>query len=277
MQQIFNFIFKNSNRLLFLLLLITSLILVVQSHSYHRSQMVNSANAMTGTVYEKINEVKTYFSLKDQNDKLAQENANLRRLLFNKKDSATSLLKDSVKGYDKLDVIQSKVINNSYNTPENYLTIDAGTLKGIRPDMGVVSSQGIVGVVEKVSPNYATIISVLNIKSKMNAKVKRSNHFGSLIWNAKNAGYVQLVEIPRLASVKKGDTIVTGGISKIFPENIPIGLIDKIYMDTKTNYFTVDVRLFNDMTNLNHVYIIKNKDIGEINKLEAETKPNTNE
>ncbi|HKX87106.1 MAG TPA: rod shape-determining protein MreC [Flavobacterium sp.] len=273
MQQIFNFIFKNSNRLLFLLLLITSLILVIQSHSYHRSQMVNSANALTGTVYEEINEVKTYFSLKDQNDKLAQENAALRQLLFNKKDSVTILAKDSVKGYDKLNVIQSKVINNSYNTPENYLTINTGTLKGIRPDMGVVSSQGIVGVIEKVSPNYATVISVLNIKSKINAKVKRTNHFGSLIWKAKNAGYVQLVEIPRLASVKKGDTIVTGGISKIFPENIPVGIIDKIYMDTETNYFTVDVRLFNDMTNLNHVYIIKNKDIGEINKLEAETKP----
>jgi rod shape-determining protein MreC len=235
--------------------------------------MVNSANALTGTVYEEINEVKTYFSLKDQNDKLAQENAALRQLLFNKKDSVTTLAKDSVKGYDKLDVIQSKVINNSYNTPENYLTINTGTLKGIRPDMGVVSSQGIVGVIEKVSPNYATVISVLNIKSKINAKVKRTNHFGSLIWKAKNAGYVQLVEIPRLASVKKGDTIVTGGISKIFPENIPVGIIDKIYMDTETNYFTVDVRLFNDMTNLNHVYIIKNKDIGEINKLEAETKP----
>jgi rod shape-determining protein MreC len=273
MQQIFNFIFKNSNRLLFLLLLITSLTLAIQSHSYHRSQMVNSANAMTGTVYEKINEVKTYFSLKDQNEKLAQENANLRKLLFNQKDSTTSLVKDSVKGYDKLDVIQSKIINNSYNTPENYLTINTGTIKGVSPDMGVISSQGIVGVIEKVSPNYATVISVLNIKSKINAKVKRTNHFGSLIWKAKNAGYVQLVEIPRLASVKKGDTIVTGGISKIFPENIPVGIIDKIYMDTETNYYTVDVRLFNDMTNLNHVYIIKNKDIGEINKLEAETKP----
>ena len=274
MQQIFNFIFKNSNRLLFLLLLITSLTLAIQSHSYHRSQMVNSANAMTGTVYEEINEIKTYFSLKQQNDKLAHENASLRKLLFNQKDSSTALVKDSVKGYDRLDVIQSKIINNSYNTPENYLTINTGTLKGVHPDMGVISSQGIVGVIEKVSSNYATVISVLNIKSKINAKVKRTNHFGSLIWKAKNAGYVQLVEIPRLASVKKGDTIVTGGISKIFPENIPVGIIDKIYMDTETNYYTVDVRLFNDMTNLNHVYIIKNKDIGEINKLEAETKPN---
>ncbi len=272
MQQIFNFIFKNSTRLLFLLLLATSLILVIQSHSYHRSQMVNSANFLTGTVYEEVNEVQTYFSLREQNDKLARENAELRRILFNKKDSTSILEKDSVKGYDKIDVIQSKVVHNSYNTSENYLTINSGSKDGIKPDMGVVSSQGIIGIVEKVSPRYATIFSILNIKSKINAKVKRTNHFGSLIWNAKNAGYVQLVEIPRLASVKKGDTIVTGGNSRIFPENIPVGIIDKIYIDTETNYYTLNVRLFNDMTNLNHIYVIKNKHSDEIKKLEAETK-----
>jgi len=271
MQQIFNFIFKNSYRLLFLLLLITSLVLTIQSHSYHRSQIVNSTNAISGSVYGEINEVNTYFSLQDQNEKLAKENAYLKKLLFNKKDSTSTLPKDSVKAYDKIDVIQSKVINNSYNRAENYLTIDAGAIKGIKPDMGVVSNQGIVGVIEKVSPRYATIISVLNIKSKINAKVKRTNHFGSMIWNAKNAGYVQLREIPRLASVKKGDTIVTGGRSTIFPENIPFGIFDKIYIDNETNYYTLDVRLFTDMTNLNHVYIISNKEIDEINKLETET------
>ncbi|AEW85668.1 rod shape-determining protein MreC [Flavobacterium columnare] len=233
--------------------------------------MVNSANAVTGSVYEKVNEVETYFSLQDQNNKLAKENAFLRKLLFNKKDSVTILPKDSIKGYDKLEVIQSRVVNNSYNKTENYLTISSGSIKGIKPDMGVISSEGIVGVIEKTSPNYSTVISILNLKSKINAKVKRTNHFGSLIWKAKNAGYAQLIEIPRLASVKKGDTIVTGGRSTIFPENIPVGIIDRIYMDTETNYYTLDVRLFTDMTNLNHVYIIKNKNAAEINKLEAET------
>jgi rod shape-determining protein MreC len=271
MQQIINFIFKNSTRLLFLLLLITSLTLTIQSHSYHRSTVVNSANSATGSIYEEINKVNTYFSLKEQNDKLARENASLRKILFNQKDSTSTLKKDSLKGYDKIDVIQSRVINNSYNVPENYLTINSGSLQGIKEDMGVVNSQGIVGIVEKTSPRYATILSVLNIKSQINAKVKKSNHFGSLIWDGKNAGYVQLIDVPRLASVKKGDTVVTGGRSTIFPENIPVGIIDKIYTDTETNYFTLNVRLFNDMTNLNHVYIITNKESAEINKLEKET------
>ncbi|WP_310556028.1 rod shape-determining protein MreC [Flavobacterium sp.] len=276
MQQIINFIFKNSNRLLFLLLFITAMILVIKSHSYHRSQIVNSANIVSGNVFEKINEVKTYFSLKDQNDKLAAENAILRKLVFNKKDSTSVLKKDSLKGNAKIDVIQTRVINNTYNTSENYLTINSGTLKGIKPDMGVISSQGIVGIVEKTSANYATVLSVLNVKSQINAKIKKSNHFGSLIWNAKNAGYVQLIDIPRLASVKKGDTVVTGGRSTIFPENIPVGIIDKIFIDKKNNYYTLNVRLFNDMTNLNHVYVITNKDSDEINALEKATKK-TNE
>ena len=271
MQQIINFVFKNSTRLLFLLLLITSLTLTIQSHSYHRSTVVNSTNVLTGSVFEKVSEVKTYFSLREQNNKLAQENATLRKILFNQKDSTTVLKKDSLKGYDKIDVIQSRVINNSYGVPENYLTINSGSLQGIKEDMGVINSQGIVGIVEKVSPKYATILSVLNVKSQINAKVKKSNHFGSLIWNAKNAGYVQLIDVPRLATVKKGDTIVTGGRSTIFPENIPVGIIDKIYTDTETNYFTINVRLFNDMTNLNHVYMISNKESAEINKLEKET------
>lgn len=274
MQQIINFILQNSIRLLFLLLLITSLTLVVKSHSYHRSELVNSANFVSGNYYKKANEVNTYFNLKTENEALAAENAYLKKLLFNKKDSTSTLPKDSTKAYDKIEVIQTRVINNTYNTSENYLTLSSGSLSGIKADMGVVSSQGIVGIVEKTSKNFATVLSVLNMKSQINAKIKKSNHFGSLIWNAKNAGYVQLIDVPRLASVQKGDTVVTGGQSTIFPENIPVGIIDKIFTDTENNYYTLNIRLFSDMTNLNHVYVIKNKQSAEINKLEAETKKN---
>jgi rod shape-determining protein MreC len=134
--------------------------------------------------------------------------------------------------------------------------------------MGVINSLGIVGIIDNTSPRYATVISILNKKSQINAKVKKSNHFGSLIWNGKSTGFVQLIDVPRLASVRKGDTIVTGGQSVIFPENINIGTIEKVYIDNETNYYTLDIKLFNDMTNLGHVYIIKSKDRQEIINLE---------
>jgi rod shape-determining protein MreC len=272
MQQIFNFIFKNSNRLLFLLLLLVSLILTIQSHSFHRSKIISSANFLSGGVYERINRISEYLNLQTQNEILATENARLKSLLFNIKDSTLVPKIDSIKGVDKVNIIVSKVIHNSYNVYENYITINSGEKAGVKTDMGVINSAGIVGIVDKTSENYATIVSVLNKKSQINAKIKKTNHFGSLIWDGKSTGFVQLIDVPRLAAIRKGDTIVTGGQSVIFPENINIGTIDKIYIDNQTNYYTLNVKLFNDMTNLGHVYIIKSKNREEIINLEKRTK-----
>lgn len=272
MQQIINFIYKNSIRLLFLLLLTISLTLTVQSHSYHRSRFVSSANDVTGGVYQRVNNVKEYFNLRTQNDNLAKENAYLKTLLYNKPDTVIASTELIPAGYEDIKVIQSKVINNSFNVHENYLTINSGSKDGIKPDMGVVNSLGIVGIIENTSKNFATVQSVLNVKSQINAKIKKSNHFGSLIWNGQNVGYAQLIDVPRLATVRKGDTIVTGGRSVIFPENIPIGKIDRIFIDKTTNYYTINVRLFNDMTNLGHVYVIENVKRKEVIQLEEQTK-----
>jgi rod shape-determining protein MreC len=272
MQQIFNFIFKNSNRLLFLLLLGISLLLTIQSHSFHRSKIISSANFLSGGVYEKINSVNEYLNLKTQNEALALENAELKSLLFNRKDTTAIQKLDSLKGVKPEDIIVSKVINNSYNVYENYLTLNSGELQGIKPDMGVINSLGIIGIVDNTSQHYATVVSILNKKSQINAKIKKSNHFGSLVWNGKSTGFVQLIDVPRLAAIRKGDTIVTGGQSVIFPENINIGTIAKIYIDNQTNYYTLDIKLFNDMTNLGHVYIIKSKNRDELINLEKRGK-----
>ncbi len=269
MQQIFNFLFKNSNKLLFLLLLSISLLLTIQTHSFHKSKIISSANFLSGGVYENINNISEYLNLRTENEALALENARLRSMLFKIKDTATvKKLEKEVQGISPTDIIVSKVIHNSYNTHDNFLTLNSGALEGIKPDMGVINSLGIVGIIDRTSPRYSTVISILNVKSQINAKIKKSNHFGSLIWNGKSTGFVQLIDVPRLASVRKGDTIVTGGQSVIFPANINIGTIHKIYIDNQTNYYTIDVKLFNDMTNLGHVYILKGKDRDELINLE---------
>ncbi|RZJ64545.1 MAG: rod shape-determining protein MreC [Flavobacterium sp.] len=274
MQQIFNYIFKNSHKLLFLLLLGISLVLTIQAHSFHKSKVISSANFLTGGVYAQMNNVEEYFHLKSQNDALAKENADLRRMIFNEKDTAKAPVVDTIHGVRKIDVIVAKVIHNSYTVHQNFLTINSGSAAGVQEDMGVVNSQGIVGIVDKTSKNYATVVSILNTDSQINARIKKSDHFGTLVWNGKNTGFVQLIDIPRLASVRKGDTIVTGNQSVIFPPNVNIGTISKIYTDNETRYYTLDIKLFNDMTNLGYVYIIKSKDREEILKLEETTKPN---
>ncbi len=271
MQQIFNFIFKNSYRMLFLLLMGISITLTIQSHSYHKSKVISSANFLSGGVYEKMNNVEEYFNLKTQNDELAKENARLKSLLFNLKDTTKLPEVDSIHGVKKIDIIISKVIKNSYSVHENYLTINSGAKQGIKTDMGVINSLGIVGVIDNTSDNYATVLSILSTSLKLPVKMKKTNHVGFLSWNGKNTGFMQLTDVPRLASVRKGDTIVTGQQSTIFPENINIGTVEKVYIDRETNFYTLDIRLFNDMTSLGYVYVIKNKDTEEIQKLEEKS------
>ncbi|KAF2339915.1 rod shape-determining protein MreC [Flavobacterium tistrianum] len=272
MQQIFNFLIRNSNRLLFLLLLGISLGLTIQSHSYHRSKIISSANFLSGGVYEKINRVNEYMNLRAENDELVLENARLKSLLFNKEDTSKLPLPDTIKGVKPADIIVSKVIHNTYSTHENFLTLNSGSNDGVKPDMGVINSLGIVGIIDDTSPRYSTVVSILNMKSQINAKLKKSNHFGSLTWDGKSTGFVQLRDVPRLASVKKGDTIVTGGQSVIFPEGINIGTVETIYKETQTSFYVIKVKLFNDMTNLGHVYIIKSKDREELINLENKEK-----
>ena len=154
---------------------------------------------------------------------------------------------------------------------ENYLTIRGGLTQGFKKDMGVINSKGVVGIVEKVSKNYATVQSILNTKTKIGAKIGNSEHFGTIVWDGKDAGYVQLMDVPKLAQLHKGDSIVTGGISTIFPENIPIGVIDKVFTSKASNFYTISVRLFNDMSNVNQIYLIENIHFEEIQQLEEET------
>ncbi len=258
--------------MLFLLLIGIAISLTIQSHSYHKSKVISSANFLSGGVYEKMNNIEEYFNLKIQNEELAKENARLKSLLFNQKDSTKIQEIDSIFGIKKFDIIESKVIKNSYSVYENYLTLNSGEKDGVRRDMGVINSLGIVGVIENTSKNYATVLSILNTnKLKFNAKIKKSGHFGSLTWNGKSTGFVQLIDVPRLAQVRKGDTVVTGGQSEIFPENINIGTIEKVYINDENNLYTLDIRLFNDMTSLGYVYIIRNRDTPEIKKLEQQT------
>lgn len=267
MQQIINFVLRNKTTLLYLFLLTISLVFTVQSHSYHRSRFFNSSNWVTGNIYATSNKISSYFNLIIENQKLVEENKKLRKLLFNSaKDSSVP---DST--IIKYTISSAEVIKNSYASPRNYITLNKGKNDSLKPDMGVITSKGILGIVENTSANYATVQSILNTKSNINAKIKNTDHFGSLKWNAKSFKEVQLEDIPRLVPLVVGDTIVTGAMSSIFPENIPIGTIKKFDLNASKSFYRIDVALFNDMTNIKNVYVVNNVNRPEILKLESET------
>lgn len=271
MQQIINFLIRYKIFLLYLLLLFVSLIFTVQSHSYHQSRFLNSANYLSGNIYSFFDNTTSYFGLREENEKLLRENQRLRFQLYNKKGNKPQPLDSLEKQYL---VVRGRVIKNSYSDQRNYITINKGERDSVEQDMGVITSKGILGIVENTSNGFATVQSILNEKSNINAKIKNSNHFGSLVWDTKDYNTVQLVDIPRLVQLTIGDTIVTGAMSSIFPENVPIGIIKKFDLDKSKSFYHIDVALFNDMTNISSIYIIKNLDREEILELQEDTEAN---
>lgn len=268
MQQIINFIIRYKNFLLYIFLLTISLAFTVQSHSYHQSRFFNSSNWITGNIYGFSHSITTYFDLDGENEKLLLENQRLLDLLINKTPSNTVNIDTTEIHYT---IVPGQVIRNSYANQRNYITINKGRKDGIEQDMGVITDMGILGIIENTSNKFATVQSILNENSNINAQIKNTTHFGSLTWDTKTYNVVQLIDIPKLVSLKVGDTIVTGAMSSIFPENIPIGTIKKFDLDNSKSFYRLDVQLFNDMTNLKNVYIINNINRKEILELESAT------
>jgi rod shape-determining protein MreC len=271
MQQIFNFVIKSKTFLLFLLLFCIALALTIQSHSYHRSKFLNSANGLTGGVYGTFNSLGQYFNLKDENTILAEENKRLREQILNASSIENSTFADTNYSQIKYKISTAQVYKNSYSRSNNYLTLNKGENDSIREDFGVITSKGIIGIISNTSNNYSTTLSILNKKSRINAMLKSTDHIGTLKWNGDSPHYVQLEDVSKFAPVKVGDSIITGGQSAIFPKGIGIGIIESFATDISGDTYNIQVKLFNDMTNVGTVYIIENRDRKEIKTLENST------
>jgi rod shape-determining protein MreC len=258
MQQLLYFLKRFRYFLLFLLLEIVALILTVNQHSYHQSKVVNSANQITGGLFNKVNTINEFFLLKDENQTLADENIRLKNQLEQIKqfqnlpsDSVTNIASQAVAYFG------AKIINNNFSKRNNVLTINAGSNNGIEQDMGVINSKGIIGVTQRTSGNFSTVLSILNSNSKINVRLKKSDTQGTLTWNGLDYNICQIEDIPRQALLEVGDTIITGGKSAIFPEGIPVGVV-KDFQFEHNIYKEINITLFNDMSAIGHVQVIKN-------------------
>ncbi|MDO6760759.1 rod shape-determining protein MreC [Tamlana sp. 2_MG-2023] len=271
MQQIINFIIRFKNFLLFLFLFCIALTFTILSHSYHTSKFINSANFFTGGFYKSFHHISRYMNLNSQNDLLAEENRALRDLLYNTESLDDSTYIDTASYKNDYRVYSAQVIKNSYSITNNILTLNKGKKDSIQQDLGVISSKGIIGIIEKTSANYSSVLSILNTTSRISAQLKKTNHFGTLVWEGVSPEYIKLIDIPKIAPVQPGDTIITSGRSSIFPKGIQIGIVNDFKLDQTENYYEVQVKLFNDMTDLEHVYIIENLHTEEIKSLQRES------
>jgi rod shape-determining protein MreC len=286
MQQIIDFIIRKKDVAVYFILLLFSLSLIFNSNYFHRSKVIILLNNISNFSSENFDYITEYFELKDINLDLTKENLFLKNQL------------EKVKQYSNLDSLKNtnftfrnaKVISNNLSSFKNHLIINKGVRHGLKNEMGVINSTGIVGIINRTSKNYSSVMSVLNIDTKINAKVKRTSHFGTLEWNGRRTSYLVLNDIPETANIKVGDSIITGGMSLIFPEGINIGVVSEILnqnkisdtvvrfkgnideakyldFDFKENYLTVKVKLHTDMNNLNNVYVIESLNREEFQKI----------
>lgn len=262
MQQIITFLLQNKHRLFFLLLLFIGLILTINAHRYHKSKFIHAANYVTGGVYDWSNQFNEYFNLKEYNERLLHENARLRKELSNYKISNSQVYPE----IEPYELIPATVIENSFTKKKNYLVINRGRKHGVKPDMGVITMDGVVGITINVNENYAIVLSALHTESRISAQLAKTRQLGSLRWNGNKTNIVQLEDINTVSKVSRGDTIVTGNYS-IFPEGIQIGTIQKASVQATNNHYDIDVELSNDMTNIGYVYVVKNTSKNEIQEL----------
>mgnify|MGYP003477317947 FL=1 len=277
MRNLLNFFLKYNYWFLFILLEVISFALLFRFNNYQGSAFFTSSNQVAGMVYEAANNVTGYFHLKSINDDLVQKNVELelqmerlRSALMELTADSTGLEKmksDALKGYD---IYRADVINNSLTHVDNYITIDKGENDGIRPEMGVINGNGVVGIVYQTSANYSVVIPILNSKSSISCKIKRSDYFGFLKWDGGASEYATVKDMPRHSLFSLGDTIVTSGHSAVFPGGIPIGTVEDMSDSHDGLSYLLKVKLFTDFGRLNDVRVIAQK--GQEEQIELEQK-----
>ena len=278
MRNLLNFLLKYNHWFLFILLEVISFVLLFRFNHYQHSVYFSSANAVAGKVYEGSGGITSYFHLKSVNEdlldrimELEQQNHNLEDALGRHLSDSTEL--NSIRNLPNTDyqVFKARVINNSLNLVDNYITLNRGSKDGIRPEMGVVDGNGVVGIVYDTSSHYSRVISVLNSKSSISCKIVGSEYFGYLKWEYGDSRYAYLKDLPRHAEFNLGDTVVTSGYSTVFPEGIMIGTVDDMADSNDGLSYLLKVKLATDFGKVSEVRVIARTGQHEQKELEQKS------
>ena len=278
MRNLLNFLLKYNHWFLFILLEVISFVLLFRFNHYQHSVYFSSANAVAGKVYEVSGGITSYFHLKSVNEdlldrimELEQQNHNLEDALGRHLSDSTEL--NSIRNLPNTDyqVFKARVINNSLNLVDNYITLNRGSKDGIRPEMGVVDGNGVVGIVYDTSSHYSRVISVLNSKSSISCKIVGSEYFGYLKWEYGDSRYAYLKDLPRHAELNLGDTVVTSGYSTVFPEGIMIGTVDDMADSNDGLSYLLKVKLATDFGKVSEVRVIARTGQHEQKELEQKS------
>ncbi len=272
MRTLLRFIQKYSNLMLFLLFETIAITFMVQGSGFQRSKIVGINRQVSGYLFSKVEGAREYFSLKEVNEQLADENLKLRNKLGQISmlmDSAT-VISDYKKPYHFF-YIPSRIVHNSIFKQYNFITLNKGKKHGVFRNMGVISDQGLVGIVLESSNNFSTVIPVINRDFRLSVKIRSNNYAGILQWNGDSPQQAILTEIPFHVNILEGDTILTSGFSSIFPEGVMVGEIETFSLETG-NFYDITVKLSTNFQSLFNVNVIRNYRQEEQLNLEDQTR-----
>ena len=267
MQRILNALVQFRNPILYYFLLGVSLLFLNGNSNFHQNQLERYGLYFSKSLFKISSKIKIYFNLKKINEELLRENKVLKTLQL--KSNRILLYPNDFKTKRRFPfkVKSANVIKNSFLNQRNYLIIDKGFADGVKNEMAVISSQGVIGVVKSVTEKYSSVISILNKDLKINVRLKNSSAFGTLFWKGTNPTNFQVDDVVVNSSLVEGDTLVTGGMSSYFPLGIPLGKISSFQLDAKSGYYKIDATLFEDPSQVYYVYLIENIDIEDIQNL----------
>ena len=260
MQSLLKFIQKYSNFLIFFILEVVAFLLLTNYNEYPKSSLLSTSNAIVAFNYKLADDVSSYFQLNSINEQLQQENAYLRNKIAELENQLEDSVEHSEYVYSHLDYtcIPAKVIQLSTNKQHNFLTVNKGLRDSVYQGMGVRNSKGVVGIVTTVSNSFAVVIPIINTNCRISGKFLKNGYYGTIEWDGVDYRYAQLTDIASHLSVEKGDTIVTSGLSPVFPADIPLAIVENAELKEGDSYYTIKVRLQTDFRKLNYVQLIDN-------------------
>lgn len=273
MRNIFLFVRRYFNFILFLLLQGFSIYLIVHYSKYHNAVFSKTSNQVTGKINEKYTGITSYFRLKKTNDSLVAANEMLYNKLktdFEFPDTSSKIIIDSIKvdsieQFRKYQYYRAKVVYNSVASQNNFIVLGRGAAQNIKKDMGVIDpGTGVVGIVTEVSAGYAVVMSLLHKDSHLSGKLLKGGETGTLNWDGKTPNIISLGGIPKTAKVAKGDTIISSGFSTSIPKGMMMGIVQEVKSDKSTNNHLIKFKTFADFYNIEYVYVIENKQTEEI-------------
>lgn len=274
MRNLIEFLSRNNHWFVFLILEALSFVLLFQYNSYQGSVWFSSANAVTGKIYEWSSAVEQYFTLTETNRQLTDRNLQLERELSAVSAALTHQKKDTsyveklqMKAVATYRMIPAKVVSNSVDKIDNFITIDKGSADGIKKDMGVVSGMGVVGIVYLVSEHYSVVIPVLNSHSNISCTIRGRGYFGYLHWNGGAVDEAYVDDIPRHARFRTGDWVVTSGYSQVFPPGVIVGRIYRVYNSENGLSYRLRLKLSTDFGRLRDVSVVDDAVLIERQKL----------